>query len=406
MILPLQQAVRAALQDTLTTLYGQAAVPATLVIETPPTRALGDLALPCAFELARTLRKAPRAIATEIVAALPAIPGVARIEAVGGGYINVFLDRAAFLRSHLGHASTSRQHRPRQDHRRAHGDQPEQGRPHRPPPQLRPRRHGRAPAALPRHARSRSRTTSTTPACRSPTSSSGSSDLEGKGLRRGARAGRRREVRLRLLGPVREGHRVVRRRQGPAGHPQGRRCTPSSTATTPPPRWAPFIADAHRPLPPAHDGPAATSTTTCSRGKATSCACSSGRRPSSILKRAGRGLPADGGQTEGLLGDEDRRRRRRRRSSRARPRHTGGRGRGRRRPNQREKVIVRSERHRHLRRQGHRQPVLEVRPARQGLPLPSVRDAARPADPVGDDLDRRRARRHPDVRARRHGLST
>ena len=49
MILPLQQAVRAALQDTLTTLYGPTAVPATLVIETPPTRAMGDLALPCAF---------------------------------------------------------------------------------------------------------------------------------------------------------------------------------------------------------------------------------------------------------------------------------------------------------------------------------------------------------------------
>ncbi|MGV3517570.1 arginine--tRNA ligase [Luteitalea sp.] len=106
MILPLQQAVRAALQDTLTTLYGHAAVPATLVIETPPTRALGDLAFPCAFELARTLRKAPRAIAQEVVAALPAVPGVARIEALGGGYINVFLDRAAFLRRHLGQAST------------------------------------------------------------------------------------------------------------------------------------------------------------------------------------------------------------------------------------------------------------------------------------------------------------
>jgi arginyl-tRNA synthetase len=102
MILPLQQAVRTALQDTLTTLYGHAAVPATLVIETPPTRALGDLALPCAFELARTLRKAPRLIAQEIVAALPPIAGVARVEAVGGGYINVFLDRAAFLRRHLG----------------------------------------------------------------------------------------------------------------------------------------------------------------------------------------------------------------------------------------------------------------------------------------------------------------
>lgn len=102
MILPLQQAVRAALQDTLTTLYGRDAVPATIVVETPPTRALGDLALPCAFELARSLRKAPRAIAQEIVAALPPIPGVGRVEAVGGGYINVFLDRAAFLRQHLG----------------------------------------------------------------------------------------------------------------------------------------------------------------------------------------------------------------------------------------------------------------------------------------------------------------
>ena len=106
MILPLQQAVRAALRDTLTTLYGAAAVPTTLVLETPPTRALGDLATPCAFELARTLRKPPRAIAHEIVAALPAIAGVARVEAVGGGYINVFLDRAAFLRRHLGQGAT------------------------------------------------------------------------------------------------------------------------------------------------------------------------------------------------------------------------------------------------------------------------------------------------------------
>ena len=36
----------------------------------------------------------------------------------------------------------------------------------------------------------------------------------------------------------------------------------------------------HRPLPPEDDGAARTSTTTCSRGKATSCGCSSGRRPS------------------------------------------------------------------------------------------------------------------------------
>jgi arginyl-tRNA synthetase len=105
MILPLQQSVRRALSDTLTALYGESAVPATLVIETPPQRRFGDLALPFAFELARSLRKAPRAIAQEVVAALPPIPGVARAEAAPNGYVNVFVDRAAFLRARLGAAA-------------------------------------------------------------------------------------------------------------------------------------------------------------------------------------------------------------------------------------------------------------------------------------------------------------
>ena len=39
-----------------------------IVIETPPSRAMGDLAVPVAFELARRLRKAPRAIAQELAA--------------------------------------------------------------------------------------------------------------------------------------------------------------------------------------------------------------------------------------------------------------------------------------------------------------------------------------------------
>lgn len=105
MILPLQQSVRRALVDTLTALYGESAVPATLVIETPPLRRFGDLALPFAFELARTLRKAPRAIAQEVVAALPPIAGVARAEAAPNGYVNVFIDRPAFLRARLGGAA-------------------------------------------------------------------------------------------------------------------------------------------------------------------------------------------------------------------------------------------------------------------------------------------------------------
>ena len=72
------------------------------MLEAPPTRAMGDLACPVAFELARRLRKAPRAIAAEIVAALGPIAGVSQAEAAPNGYVNVFLDRAAAVRLALG----------------------------------------------------------------------------------------------------------------------------------------------------------------------------------------------------------------------------------------------------------------------------------------------------------------
>jgi arginyl-tRNA synthetase len=106
MILRFHAAVRAALTDTLLRLYAlePAAIPA-IVLEAPPTRAMGDLACPVAFELARRLRKAPKAIATEIVAALGPIPGVSRAAAAPNGYVNVFLDRAAVVRLALGAAT-------------------------------------------------------------------------------------------------------------------------------------------------------------------------------------------------------------------------------------------------------------------------------------------------------------
>jgi arginyl-tRNA synthetase len=66
---------------------------------------MGDLACPVAFELARRLRKAPRAIAAEIVGGLGVIPGVQRAEAAPNGYVNVFLDRAGAVRLALGAAS-------------------------------------------------------------------------------------------------------------------------------------------------------------------------------------------------------------------------------------------------------------------------------------------------------------
>src|SRR5215471_14467259 len=75
---------------------------ANLAVEQPPTIALGELALPVAFELAKRLRKAPRAIATELAAELNASLGdldsIASVEVAGAGYLNIRLDRAAIAR--------------------------------------------------------------------------------------------------------------------------------------------------------------------------------------------------------------------------------------------------------------------------------------------------------------------
>ena len=104
MILRLHTLVRTRLQAILTDLYDLA--PETqppLVIQYPPNRPLGDLALTVAFELARTLRKAPKVIAQEIIAALGDIEGVARSEATPSGYVNLYLDRAGYVREALSH---------------------------------------------------------------------------------------------------------------------------------------------------------------------------------------------------------------------------------------------------------------------------------------------------------------
>jgi hypothetical protein len=100
------------------------------------------------------------------------------------------------------------------------------------------------------------------------------------------------------------------------------------------------------------------------------------------------GVPPGEGRL-GLLGHDRRRRRPHRGMAPTRDAPDPAAGRGGRRPRQREKVIVRSERHGDLCRQGHRQPVLEVRPARARLPLSTSSPRARristcgpPARPV------------------------
>jgi len=67
-----------------------------VVLGRPPKLELGEAASPVCFELAKRLKKAPRAIAQEIANSLPKIDGVARVEVAGGGYLNAFFDRTAF----------------------------------------------------------------------------------------------------------------------------------------------------------------------------------------------------------------------------------------------------------------------------------------------------------------------
>lgn len=97
MMLPVYLRLRAAIAAALAARYEVSRDPATIPLEVPPNRALGDVGSPLAFELARQLRKAPRVIAEDLAATLGAIEGVAAVKAAPNGYLNVFLDRVAFL---------------------------------------------------------------------------------------------------------------------------------------------------------------------------------------------------------------------------------------------------------------------------------------------------------------------
>jgi arginyl-tRNA synthetase len=100
----IQQSLLARIQAILLAKYNITLT--NLVVEQPPSIALGELALPVAFELAKRLRKAPRAIATELAAELtagleskePELEGVTSVEVAGAGYLNIRLDRTAAVR--------------------------------------------------------------------------------------------------------------------------------------------------------------------------------------------------------------------------------------------------------------------------------------------------------------------
>ena len=66
-------------------------------LEIPPDLKFGELSSPIAFELARKLRKAPKAIAQEIVSAVGDLDGFAGFDVAGAGYLNARFARAAML---------------------------------------------------------------------------------------------------------------------------------------------------------------------------------------------------------------------------------------------------------------------------------------------------------------------
>ena len=93
MYLALQNRLRAHLRSVLATKYDLQLE--NIPLEIPPDLQFGELSTPISFELARKLRKAPKIIAQEIVAALGTLEGFASFEIAGAGYINARLDRVA-----------------------------------------------------------------------------------------------------------------------------------------------------------------------------------------------------------------------------------------------------------------------------------------------------------------------
>jgi arginyl-tRNA synthetase len=91
--LTLVERLRAALGSHILEKYG---VELGVVLERPPKIEMGEAASPVCFELAKRLKKAPRAIAQEIANQFGKVEGIARIEVAGGGYLNAYFDRGEF----------------------------------------------------------------------------------------------------------------------------------------------------------------------------------------------------------------------------------------------------------------------------------------------------------------------
>lgn len=95
MILAVQQKVHEQVTAAIRTTFGLTEIPP-FAVEVPPNRALGDLAVTVAFQLARALRKPPKAIAQDLAGTLDGLPGIAKVVAAPNGYLNLYLDRKSY----------------------------------------------------------------------------------------------------------------------------------------------------------------------------------------------------------------------------------------------------------------------------------------------------------------------
>ena len=89
-----------AIEEAVLGLYGLETSASVLA---PPSRQMGDLAFPVAMGLARQLKRSPRDIASEILAAVDRPDYVREIRIEGAGYLNVFLQRHLLAAELLRH---------------------------------------------------------------------------------------------------------------------------------------------------------------------------------------------------------------------------------------------------------------------------------------------------------------
>ena len=89
----LDKQIHAAFRDRLRASFG---VESNFALEQPRQPSFGEIAVPVAFQLAKSLKQAPAKIAASLVEAVGPIPGVSAMEVAGNGYINIRFDRGAY----------------------------------------------------------------------------------------------------------------------------------------------------------------------------------------------------------------------------------------------------------------------------------------------------------------------